>query len=105
MYTFEDFLIVAYSFVALLAIIGYGPQIYLLWKSNGRSKSTPISTWLLWTFEAGVAFLYAIFILKDLLTICVFSIDLVAASAILGLTIYNRHYRFSGPQKQEESAE
>lgn len=97
LYSFEDYLIIAYSFMAAIAAFGYGPQIWTLIRSTGHSMSTPISTWLLWTTEAFVSFLYAIIILQDTITILVFGVDFLAALLIISLTIYNRYYRFGAP--------
>jgi hypothetical protein len=94
LYGFQDYLIIAYSLFGVISAIGYGPQIWTLIKSTGRSMSTPITTWLLWSVEAIVTTLYAIFILQDMITIAIVSVDLLAAISICGLTIYNRHYRF-----------
>ena len=65
LHSFQDYLILAYSFMAAIAAFGYGPQIYTLIKSTGHSISTPITTWLLWTAEASVSFTYAIIVLRD----------------------------------------
>lgn len=108
-YSFQDYLAIAYSFMAAIAAFGYGPQIWTLIRSTGHSMSTPISTWLLWTTEASVSLTYAIVKLKDPVTIMVFAVDFLAAFSIVSLTIYNRYYRFGPPpafskQKQESAA-
>jgi hypothetical protein len=97
LHSFQDYLIIAYSFMAAIAAFGYGPQIYTLIKSTGHSVSTPITTWLLWTAEACVSFTYAVIVLRDPVTMFVFGVDLVASFSIVSLTVYNRYYRFGSP--------
>jgi hypothetical protein len=99
LHSFQDYLILAYSFMAAIAAFGYGPQIYTLIKSTGHSISTPITTWLLWTAEASVSLTYAIIVLRDPVTMLVFGVDFLAAFSIVALTIYNRYYRFGAPPK------
>tara|TARA_R110002124_G_scaffold149220_1_gene315228 strand:- start:393258 stop:393614 length:357 start_codon:yes stop_codon:yes gene_type:complete len=95
LYSLQDYLIIAYGFMAAIAAFGYGPQIWTLIKSTGRSMSTPISTWVLWSAEAVISFSYAAIVLQDLITSLVFGFDALAALTICGLTVYNRHYRFA----------
>jgi hypothetical protein len=97
LYSFQDYLIIAYGFMAAIAAFGYGPQIWTLIKSTGHSMSTPISTWVLWSVEAVISLSYAVFVLQDLITSLVFGFDALAALTICGLTIHNRHFRFGPP--------
>ncbi len=94
LFSFEEYLLAAYALVGMVSAVGYGPQIWTLIVSTGRSKGTPISTWSLWAIEACVTFAYAIFILKNTATIILVGVDLLAAVIITILTIYNRFYRF-----------
>lgn len=103
LYSFEGYLTILYSFMAAIAAFGYGPQIWTLIRSTGHSISTPISTWLIWASEAGVSFTYACVNLKDPITMLVFGIDFLAAATILGLTIYNRFYRYGPPPNTNSS--
>lgn len=103
LHSFQDYLILAYSFMAAIAAFGYGPQIYTLIKSTGHSISTPITTWLLWTAEASVSLTYAIVVLRDPVTTLVFGVDFLAAFSIVALTIYNRYYRFGVPPKAAQT--
>jgi|TARA_R110002126_G_scaffold13118_7_gene57148 hypothetical protein len=104
LHSFQDYLIIAYSFMAAIAAFGYGPQIYTLIKSTGHSISTPISTWLLWTAEACVSFTYAVIILRDPVTMFVFGVDFLASLIIVSLTVYNRSYRFGPAPKVIKAA-
>ncbi|MDD9911921.1 MAG: hypothetical protein OXR68_00985 [Alphaproteobacteria bacterium] len=106
---FENYLLAAYAIMGTISMFGYIPQIWTLVRSTGRSMSTPISTWSLWTVDALVSFLYAIFILKNIPTITLVGLDLCAALLITGLTIYNRFFRFkligaTIPQRPSQNA-
>lgn len=103
LHSFPEFLIFAYALFGTISVLGYGPQIWTLARSTGRSMSTPITTWLLWSCEAIIAFLYALVVLKDPLTSLFFGLDSLCSVTIVGLTIWNRFYRFP-PEKQYDFA-
>lgn len=91
---FEDYILAAYAIMGTISALGYIPQIWTLMKSTGRSMSTPISAWTLWTMEAFATFLYAVFILKDSPAMILVGINFLSALVITLLIIYNRYYRF-----------
>lgn len=87
---FENYLIIAYSIVGFIALVGYVPQILKLIRSDGQSQDISINTWAIWSFEALVAVCYAVWVLQDLLTVVIFGFDVVCSFLILSLAIYNR---------------
>ncbi|OQW53775.1 MAG: hypothetical protein A4S14_15565 [Proteobacteria bacterium SG_bin9] len=78
----------------VISICAYTPQIYKLITSTGRSEAVSIMSWLLWLWTGTVALCYAIFVLKDIPLIIVDTIGFIGVVAVLGLTIWNRYYRF-----------
>ena len=92
--TMDDYITLAYSIMGVISCLGYAPQIWTLVVSKGRSLGTPISTWSLWGVEAIASLLYAVRLLKDPIVITFATIDVLAAFIIVGLTIYNRYYRY-----------
>jgi len=94
-----DFL---YSGIAVIAIIGYTPQIIKLWQSDNDSKDVSILTWLIWMGTWVISLLYGIFELEDLKFCIVAVINLFGHSAVIGLTLRNRN-RFKSSAQTPES--
>ncbi len=92
---FIYFISITYAIVGAISIIGFWPQIKALLVSKTRSFSVSIKTWALWTFEAFIGLLYGMFILQDLLFLAIIAFDVLGSAVILGLTIYNRYFRFN----------
>ena len=82
-----DFL---YSGIAVIAIIGYTPQIIKLWKSNTDSKDVSLLTWLIWMGTWVISLFYGILELQDLKFCIVAIINLIGHVFIIGLTLRNR---------------
>ena len=83
-------LVIAYGVTAVVDIVAYWPTIKDLYYH--KKASANISSFLLWTITTGIAFLYSIFILSDILLRVVsgmifFSNALVL---ILSLSLRNR---------------
>jgi hypothetical protein len=86
-----QFLIVAYAAVGIVATIGYIPTIIDLY--FGKKKSANINSYVVWTICGGVAFLYSIFILSDLLFRIVSGLNFICCALILILTLRLEYYR------------
>lgn len=78
-------LIVAYGATGIIALIGYWPTIKDLYRH--KKKSANVASYILWTFTGGIAFLYSLFILPDLLLRIISGISFVSCLVILVLSI------------------
>ena len=78
-------LIVAYGGTGIVALVGYWPTIKDLYHHKKASANT--SSYMLWTATGGITFLYAMFILPDLLLRIVTGINFVACLTVLILSI------------------
>ena len=78
-------LIFAYASVAVVATIGYIPTIKDLWFH--KKMSANISSYIIWTACSGIAFLYSLFILPDLLFRIVSGLNFASCALILLLSI------------------
>ena len=73
-----------YAMGGIITFIGFVPTIVDLWK---KKPSANITTYLLWIFTASITLLYGIFILKDRVFIIMNSLQLLAFTIILVLSI------------------
>lgn len=78
-------LIFAYASVGVVATIGYIPTIKDLWLH--KKMSANISSYIIWTASYGISFLYALFILPDLLFRIVSGLNFASCALILLLSI------------------
>lgn len=78
-------LIFAYASVGVVATIGYIPTIKDLWFH--KKMSANISSYIIWTACSGIAFLYALFILPDLLFRIVSGLNFASCALILLLSV------------------
>lgn len=78
-------IIFAYASVAVVATIGYIPTIKDLWLH--KKMSANISSYVIWTACSGISFLYALFILPDLLFRIVSGLNFASCALILLLSV------------------
>ena len=78
-------LVVTYGATGIVALIGYWPTIKDLY--HHKKPSANVSSYIIWTATCGIAFLYAMFILPDLLLRIVSGINFVACLTVLSLSI------------------
>ncbi len=78
-------LIVAYASVAVISLIAYWPTIKDLY--HHKKPSANITSYKLWTAASGIAFLYSLFILPDLLFRIVSGLNFFACALVLLLSI------------------
>ncbi len=78
-------LIIAYGGVGIVGAIAYWPTINDLW--HHKKLSANETSYLLWTATSGIAFLYSLFILQDLLFRIVSGLNFVACAVILLLSV------------------
>ena len=88
--TFENSLVFAYMGIGLLSLLAYLPQIRKLFKSKNGASDISIETWSVWSLDAVISLLYAIFILKDIPASLIFGIDFLGALTILTLAASNK---------------
>ena len=78
-------LMFAYLCTGIIGAIGYLPTIKdLYWR---KKPSANISSYLVWTITAGIAFLYSVFILPDLFFRIVSLAHLLSCGIILVLSV------------------
>ncbi|NCT40417.1 MAG: hypothetical protein GW778_01990 [Alphaproteobacteria bacterium] len=80
-----------YVTIVFIAVFGYVPQIFKLWKSKSDSMDISIATWLIWLYTWVVTLLYGMFELHDLKLCLVAIINLIGHVAIISLTLRNRN--------------
>ncbi|MDP1760440.1 MAG: hypothetical protein Q8L01_03295 [Candidatus Woesebacteria bacterium] len=78
-------LIIAYGGVGIVGFIAYWPTIKDLYFH--KKPSANISSYVLWTATSGIAFLYSLFILPDLLFRAVSGMNFIACTIVLFLSI------------------
>lgn len=78
-------LMIAYALTGFIGLIGYWPTIKDLY--HHRKPSANISSYILWSSTAGVGFLYAIFIVPDVLLCIVSGVNFFACIAVLILVL------------------
>ena len=78
-------IVFAYACTAVIATIGYIPTIKDLWLD--KKKSANISSYVIWTVSSAISFLYALFVLPDLLFQIVSGLGFLSCAIILGLSV------------------
>jgi len=81
---------VAYAFVGVFGIVAYWPTIVDLYKH--KKLSANVFSFVLWTVSEGIAFLYSLFVLDDLLFRLVSGLHFFSCFLILILS-YNLKYK------------
>lgn len=81
-------LIIAYGATGVVSVIGYWPTIKDLYQH--KKPSANISSYVLWTATSGVAFLYSVCILQDVLVQIVSGVSLAACAVVLVLSLWLR---------------
>lgn len=76
---------VTYAAVGILVVVGYWPTVKDLYFY--KKKSANSVSYLIWSTAAGIAFLYSLFILPDLLFRIVSFISFLACLVILILSL------------------
>jgi hypothetical protein len=78
-------LVVAYGLTGVLSVYAYWPTVRDLYFR--KKPSANVSSYILWSFSSGIAFLYSIFILSDLLLRIMSGLGFLACTTILILSI------------------
>jgi len=78
-------LIIAYASVGVISLVAYWPTIKDLYHHKKPSANT--ISYSLWTLTTGIAFLYSMFILPDLLFRIVSGLNFGACATVLFLSV------------------
>ena len=84
-------LTVAYAGVGIIGIIAYWPMIKDIYFH--KKSSANVTSYILWTITSGIAFIYSIFILPDLLFRIVSGTNFAACALILYLSVKLQYHR------------
>jgi hypothetical protein len=82
-------LIVCYAFVGVMVVVGYWPTIRDLY--HHKKKGANIKSYVIWTLTSAISFLYALFILSDLLLRIVVGLNFASCALVLLLSINLRN--------------
>ncbi len=91
----EEIVTFAYSFIPLIGMAGYLPQIKTLLSSESRGHSISLSTWFLWLATWVISLGYGIICLQDILFSITCIINLIGHIAVIGLVLYKRNRPFA----------
>jgi hypothetical protein len=78
-------LIIAYGGVGIMGLVAYWPTIKDLYYY--KKASANVSSYILWVITTGIALLYGIFILPDILFIVVSGMNFIACIIVLFLSL------------------
>jgi len=84
METILQIIVFLYASTGIVAIIGYFPTIKDLMR---KKESANIQSYIIWTFCSCIAFLYAFFIISDLLLEIVIGLGFASCAIILALAL------------------
>lgn len=85
-------LIVCYASVGIIATIGYWPTIKDLYLH--KKQSVNITSYVIWALASGITFLYALFILSDLLLRIITGLNFASCALILILSVNLKYRKF-----------
>ena len=77
-------LIAAYALTGIIVVLGYLPTIRDLYNKK-KSANTP--SYIIWTLSASITFMYALFIIKDLLLIIVTGLNFTGCTTVLLMSV------------------
>jgi hypothetical protein len=78
-------LVAAYGLVGLIGLSAYWPTIKDLYRH--KKPSANITSFVLWTVTSIISFLYATFVLKDVLVQSITGLNFVACATVVVLSI------------------
>lgn len=89
----EPILIGAYAVTNSLRIVGYLPQIVAVLRASDRAEAVSLATWAFWTVANMTTTAYSAVILRDYLTMAVFSGNSVCCAVVVSIVAWKlRHY-------------
>lgn len=87
----ENFLTFAYSFIPLVGMMGYVPQIKTLLLPETRGFSISLSTWFLWLATWIISLGYGVFCLEDFLFSLTSTMNIAGHILVISLVLYKRN--------------
>lgn len=97
-----EILTAAYPLMGLVAMLAYGPQLKRFLTSTEACRHAPLSTWVLWTAQCFVFFLYALVVNGDRLFVFTQTGFFVVCGACLVALLYGRHGKRALPDRRGE---
>ena len=85
---FDNLLIYSYSFVPIIGLVGYVPQIISLIKMREKLESFPMAMWGLWFAASVISLLYGVFHLQDTLFSITAGSNTIAIAIVMSLATY-----------------
>ena len=79
-----------YSSVAVIALAGYLPQIYRLYRAQDSNQNVSIVTWCIWAYCWVISLIYGIVVMQDMKFITLGIINLIGHAVIIALAVKNR---------------
>ncbi len=79
-----------YSFVPVLSLAGYLPQVRLLIVRKEKAASVSLSSWLLWLSMASISLGYGVFCLEDFLFSISCAMNFLGCFTVVALVLYRR---------------
>ena len=83
-----------YPLAGIAFIIGYIPQILTLMRAKSPPENISITSWVIWLVGSVLSLGYVHFHLSDFMMVATTLLTLSLSLTVLGLTIYNKSYRF-----------
>jgi len=86
---FIQILTMMYAFVGVVVVVGYWPTLKDLYVH--KKMSVNVHSYLIWMFTSGVGFLYATFVLSDVLLRVVMGLSFLSCTSIFLLGTHLKH--------------
>jgi hypothetical protein len=90
----EALFVKLYPLVAFLSLSGYVPQLIKLVRAKIPTDGIALQSWLTWILNNSISLGYGVFHLRDKLFITTVCTSLTSMCAVVGMVVYNRHFRF-----------
>lgn len=87
---FANLLKILYLSTGLITIVGYWPTIKDLYR---RKPSASAASYKIWTFESGIALLYSLLMLDDILVQISMAVTFACCALILALRLRMKGYK------------
>ncbi len=82
----------SYSFVFMVGLTGYVPQLWNLIRTRRRAESISLTTWTVWLISWIISFGYGYFSLGDPKFLAVSGMNMLGHLAVIGLLVCYRRY-------------
>lgn len=86
----QDVLMAAYAAFGFVGVAAFVPQLISLLRDTTRSENISVTTWLMWSAQVSVFFLYALFMVGDLVMVAIYACSMVVCNACTAALLWNR---------------